>query len=174
VLNSILNPSLPLGEGLFDPQNENENQDATAEPEMPEGIKSMEKEAMIAAERGDINHAIQIFTKVIKECPGNGSCYNNRAQAYRLLGRTDSALVDLGTALRLSEGKGKVASNAFCQRGTLLRKDGQDEAAMDDFRSAAALGSGFAKSMLVELNPYAAMCNAMLRKVFTEMSASKE
>ena len=34
---------------------------------------------------------------------------------------------------------------------------------MDDFRAAAALGSGFAKSKLVELNPYAAMCNAMLR-----------
>jgi hypothetical protein len=42
-------------------------------------------------------------------------------------------------------------------------KDGQDEAALEDFKAAAALGSGFAKSMLVEMNPYAAMCNAMLR-----------
>ena len=42
-------------------------------------------------------------------------------------------------------------------------KEGQDDEALEDFRDAAALGSAFAKSMLVELNPYAAMCNAMLK-----------
>jgi hypothetical protein len=42
-------------------------------------------------------------------------------------------------------------------------QDGDDEAALEDFKAAAGLGSGYAKSMLVEMNPYAAMCNAMLR-----------
>ena len=41
---------------------------------------------------------------------------------------------------------------------------------MADFQVAAEEGSGFAKSMLVEMNPYAAMCNAMLKNVFTAMS----
>ena len=42
---------------------------------------------------------------------------------------------------------------------------------MSDFQLAASEGSGFAKSMLVEMNPYAAMCNAMLRNVFTSMAS---
>ena len=42
---------------------------------------------------------------------------------------------------------------------------------MADFKLAASEGSGFAKSMLVEMNPYAAMCNAMLRNVFTSMAS---
>jgi hypothetical protein len=42
-------------------------------------------------------------------------------------------------------------------------QDGDEEAALEDFKAAAGLGSGYAKSMLVEMNPYAAMCNAMLR-----------
>ena len=42
-------------------------------------------------------------------------------------------------------------------------QEGRDDDALVDFQAAAAEGSGFAKSMLVEMNPYAAMCNAMLR-----------
>jgi hypothetical protein len=42
-------------------------------------------------------------------------------------------------------------------------QDGDEDAALEDFKAAAGLGSGYAKSMLVEMNPYAAMCNAMLR-----------
>ena len=44
---------------------------------------------------------------------------------------------------------------------------------MTDFKAAAKEGSGFAKSMLVEMNPYAAMCNAMLKNVFTSMAEGK-
>ena len=49
-------------------------------------------------------------------------------------------------------------------------QEGRDDDAMADFQVAAEEGSGFAKSMLVEMNPYAAMCNAMLKNVFTAMS----
>lgn len=41
--------------------------------------------------------------------------------------------------------------------------------ARDDFARAADLGSKFAKSQLVELNPYAALCNQMLRKVMSDL-----
>jgi hypothetical protein len=49
-------------------------------------------------------------------------------------------------------------------------QEGRDDDALTDFKAAAAEGSGFAKSMLVEMNPYAAMCNAMLKNVFTSMA----
>ena len=101
--------------------------------------------------------------------PRRPSSYNNRAQALRLLGRPDSALEDLDTAIQLSQGKGKAGSNALCQRGVLLRKEGRDDDAMEDFKKAAKNGSGFAKAMVVEMNPYAAMCNAMLKNVFTAL-----
>lgn len=76
---------------------------------------------------------------------------------------------DLDTAIRLSQGKGKAGSSALCQRGVLLRKEGRDDDAIEDFKTAATHGSGFAKAMVVEMNPYAAMCNAMLKNVFTAL-----
>ena len=80
---------------------------------------------------------------------------------------------DLDRAIHLSEGKGKAGSNALCQRGVLLRKEGRDDDAMEDFKMAAKNGSGFAKAMVVEMNPYAAMCNAMLKNVFTSMAEGR-
>ena len=106
--------------------------------------------------------------------PDRASSYNNRAQAHRLAGQPDSALKDLDRAIHLSEGKGKAGSNALCQRGVLLRKEGRDDDAMEDFKMAAKNGSGFAKAMVVEMNPYAAMCNAMLRNVFTALQEGQD
>merc|ERR1712045_588896 len=80
--------------------------------------------------------------------PERPSSYNNRAQALRMVGRPDSALKDLDTAIQLSKGKGKAGSNALCQRGVLLRKEGRDDDAMEDFKTAAKNGSGFAKAMV--------------------------
>ena len=81
---------------------------------------------------------------------------------------------DLDTAIELSKGKGKAGCNALCQRGVLLRKEGRDDEAMEDFKTAAENGSGFAKAMLVEMNPYAAMCNAMLKNVFTALQEGED
>ena len=86
-----------------------------------------------------------------------------------MVGRPDSALKDLDTAIQLSKGKGKAGSNALCQRGVLLRKEGRDDDAMEDFKRAAKNGSGFAKAMVVEMNPYAAMCNVIIKNVFTTL-----
>jgi len=169
VLTSILNPNLPLGEGLYDPEEEGlvENDPLQA---LPPQLKELEKQAMLAAEKGDTDTSIQLFGQIISASPNSASTYNNRAQALRLAGRPEEAKADLEKALNLSGGIGKVAANSLCQRGVLNRKDGHDDAALDDFKAAADLGSGFARSMLVELNPYAAMCNAMLRNVFTAMA----
>ena len=49
------------------------------------------------------------------------------------------------------------------------RLEGRDDLAKADFESAMQLGSAFAKSMIASMNPYAAMCNQMLKNVFTAL-----
>ena len=73
------------------------------------------------------------------------------------------------------ESSSKVAvRQAYCQRGLIYRRNGREQEAMSDFKMAADLGSEFAKSVLVELNPYAAMCNKMLRDVFSKLEDGLE
>lgn len=72
------------------------------------------------------------------------------------------ALEDLNKAINLSHGCGLAAAQAFTQRGMIYRLEGDDEKAVEDFKKGAALGNAFAKSMVVQMNPYAALCNKML------------
>jgi tetratricopeptide (TPR) repeat protein len=51
-----------------------------------EAAKSLEVEGVKAAESGDLDKAIGIFTRAINIAPKWASGYNNRAQAYRLKG----------------------------------------------------------------------------------------
>ena len=55
----------------------------------------------------------------------------------------DLALADLDTAVRLSRGCGRAAEQAYTQRGLVWRLRGEDERALEDFKSAARLGSHF-------------------------------
>lgn len=41
--------------------------------------------------------------------------------------------------------------------------------ARQDFEEAAQMGSKFAKQQLVEINPFAALCNQMLRQAFEQL-----
>jgi hypothetical protein len=62
VLNSILNPNLPLGEGLFDP----EEKVPEDKPEKDDAkVKELESQAVKATEAGDIKGALHIFDQVI-------------------------------------------------------------------------------------------------------------
>ena len=118
----------------------------------------------------------------ITAAPERPSCYNNRAQAYRLKGEIQSAMNDLNMAIRQyhdninsqNNSAKQAAKQAHCQRGLILRRNGREQEAMTDFKSAADLGSGWAKSVLVELNPYAAMCNKMLKDVFSKLEEGIE
>ena len=49
------------------------------------------------------------------------------------------------------------------------RLRGQDDDAREDFEAASSLGSAFAKAALASMNPYAAMCNQMLKNVFSAL-----
>lgn len=76
------------------------------------------------------------------------------------------AMSDLNKAIELSGGKGKIASQAFCQRAMLHHLACEEDLALKDWESASKLGSAFAKQQLVQRNPYAALCNKMLHDVF--------
>nr|CAD7423260.1 unnamed protein product [Timema monikensis] len=82
-----------------------------------------------------------------------------------------SALYDLDEAIRLSGGHGRSGCQALCQRALLYRKEGREDEARVDLQKAAAQGNQFARSQLVEMNPYAALCNAMLHNVMSKLSA---
>lgn len=85
------------------------------------------------------------------------------------------ALEDLGMALQLSKGVGRVACQAFVQRGLIQRLQGHEQEAHRDFEQAARLGSAFARRQLVLMNPYAALCNQMLSEMIKKLRGpSKE
>jgi tetratricopeptide (TPR) repeat protein len=121
-----------------------------------------------------MSEAVSLLTEAIAAAPTRPSCYNNRAQVLRLKGNPESALGDLDQAIKLSGGVGRTSAQALVQRGLIHRKDGRDDDATADFKAAAALGSAFAKSVLVQMNPYAAMCNKMLKNVFGALEMGDE
>lgn len=57
---------------------------------------------------------------------------------------------------------------ALCQRGIIKRKQNDIDGARDDFNECAKLGSKFARQQLVELNPYAQLCNQMVTKILSD------
>jgi len=79
------------------------------------------------------------------------------------------ALDDLSKAIELSSEKYQLTRcRALCQRGIIRRKRKEDEIAREDFNESAKLGSAFARQQLVELNPYAQLCNQMVTKILAD------
>ncbi|GFX17325.1 tetratricopeptide repeat protein 36 [Trichonephila clavipes] len=143
----------------------------TDEEELTESVieaKRLEIEAVKKAEVGNVDEAILILNQSIQMAPRRPAGYNNRAQAYRLKGNISAAIEDLNNTINLSGGKGRSACLAFCQRALIYRLQSKQQEAVADFEKAAALGSAFARSQLVLMNPYAALCNQMLRKVIAQ------
>ncbi|NWR75228.1 TTC36 protein, partial [Centropus unirufus] len=168
VLRAIFAPSAPFGDipGLDPEEEEEEEEEAGEEGEaLLERARALELEGVAAAEAGDVGAALQRFGEAIRLLPGRASAYNNRAQALRLRGDVAGALRDLDAAIRLSRGRGRAARQSLAQRGLLHRLQGRDERARRDWERAARLGSAFARQQLVLLNPYAALCNQMLREM---------
>lgn len=80
------------------------------------------------------------------------------------------AMDDLNQAISVSRGKGRVASNALCQRALIRKLEGKNEDAMSDLRAAGDEGNEFAKKLLVQMNPYAALCNQMLHQMINGLT----
>ena len=64
VLNSILNPNLPLGEAVYDPEEDLHDAGVEVEEDSKE-ILDTEKQAVQAAEKGDLKSALAHFDKVV-------------------------------------------------------------------------------------------------------------
>ncbi|XP_044134479.1 tetratricopeptide repeat protein 36-like isoform X2 [Bufo gargarizans] len=172
VLHAIFNPSAPFGDISGDKDNdieEEEDQDSRFPAELLEKTLKLELSGVKSAESGDVKTAVKMFTEAIALLPDRPSAHNNRAQALRLEGDVTGALQDLNRAVELSKGVGIAGRQALVQRGLILRLKGDNEAAREDFQRAAKLGSDFARQQLVLLNPYAALCNRMLRDMVQKL-----
>lgn len=175
VLDAIFNPLLPLGQEIPAEQSEDSVQQQQ-EPEVSAEdlqAKELEIQGVKCAESNDLEGALNHFNQAVTVAPARASCYNNRAQALRLRGDIDGALEDLNKAIELSRGEGTAACQAYTQRALIFRLEKRDEDALADFKRAANLGSSFARAQVVQLNPYAAMCNQMLSEVIGKLRAGE-
>lgn len=83
-------------------------------------------------------------------------------------------LEDQNKAIELSRNKGAAAAQAYTQRGLIHRLNEVEEKALEDFSKATELGSAFAKTMAVQMNPYAAMCNKMLAEAINKLKGEPQ
>ncbi|XP_075045824.1 tetratricopeptide repeat protein 36 [Mixophyes fleayi] len=172
VLHAIFNSYVPFGD-ISGQKDSDTHEDADLDSSFPaalvEEARNLELCGVNAADTGDVKTAVQKFSEAIALLPDRASAYNNRAQALRLEGNVTGALQDLNHAVELSRGKGVAGCQALVQRGLILRLKGDDEAARKDLQKAANQGSDFAKQQLILLNPYAALCNSMLRDMIQKL-----
>eukprot|EP00794_Sanderia_malayensis_P015252 gene15251-16826_t len=175
VLNVIFNPNLPLTENCKDQENvEKQHEDRQIDPQILNQVKELEIEGVKEAEAGNLEKSLQIFNNAINLAPSYAATFNNRAQLHRMKGDVSSAKEDLERAIELSNGHGKTAAQALTQRALLRKTEGDDEGSLEDFKKAAHLGNAFAKSQVVKMNPYAAMCNQMLSQAFGALRGTEE
>lgn len=85
VLESIFNPLLPLGDI---PQRPPKNENDINEENREDSLRAKELEAMGVdrAEQGNLDGALGCFNEACEICPSRSSCFNNRAQLWRLKG----------------------------------------------------------------------------------------
>ena len=93
---------------------------------------------------------------------------------WSFLAKEDNAFSDLDKAIELGHGRGKACAQAYTQRGLLKRLKGDEEGALEDFKKASSLGNNFARSMVIQMNPYAKMCNQMLSEVIGKLQRGEE
>ncbi|KAL4705913.1 hypothetical protein ACJJTC_017495 [Scirpophaga incertulas] len=163
VLRSIFDPTATIGDVVDN--GDTFEQEEELDTDSHQLSRSLCAQGVQLAESGRLMEALEVLDRGVEAAPDRAAAYNDRAQLLRLLGRDDDAMADLERAIQLTEGKrGRARALALCQRGVLRRRRG-DDSARQDFAMAAELGSGFAKKQVVELNPYAALCNKMLSQV---------
>eukprot|EP00049_Salpingoeca_infusionum_P018879 m.359148 g.359148 ORF g.359148 m.359148 type:complete len:208 (-) comp18450_c0_seq1:250-873(-) len=181
VLDAVFNPDMPFGaRGEIDAkmkqaeQLEAERLEAeapTIDPEVEAACTKLEGQAIVFAEQGETEKALELFSQAVDLAPTRAAGYNNRAQLYQMLQRPEDALADLDKAVKECQPiPRKVAAQLYAQRAMVQRFFGNDEAARKDFEVAGRNGNEWARKMAVELNPYAAMCNAMLSQAAHTMT----
>ncbi|KAG0351725.1 Tetratricopeptide repeat protein 36, partial [Gamsiella multidivaricata] len=173
ILDMVFNP-----EGTMLPDKETEtmlNTETTAiDPELLKKVKALETEAVLLADKDDIDGAIKKFTELIEMCPTYASGYNNRAQAYRIQNNSAAALKDLDKAIEYGNGQTAILKQAYTQRGIIKKLEGDKDGAQVDFERGARFGNPVAKAVSVQDNPISQLCGAMVMEMLNkEMNGSK-
>jgi tetratricopeptide (TPR) repeat protein len=91
--------------------------------------------------------AVECFTRAIACDSGTAKYYSSRGAAYLLQGRLHEALADLDASLRLDPKEGKT----YYQRGLVRMRQGDPDAALQDFRVAVTMGYALAATDLQRL-----------------------
>jgi tetratricopeptide (TPR) repeat protein len=79
--------------------------------------------------------AVQDYSEAIKLDPKNGENYNNRANAYSLLGKFDEAVKDYDEAIKLNDKDARIYAN----RGVIKQRLKKEDEAQKDFQKAVEL-----------------------------------
>ena len=136
-------------------------------------VTKLQSQAIAAADADDLPLALSLLTSALSHAPQYPPALNDRAQVLLLLHRPLDALTDLDSAISLLSPPHSPSPltlrQAHTQRGLIHRQQGREEEARADFAVAASLGSAIARQQLVAMNPYAAMCNAMLARAMQEL-----
>ena len=169
VLEAIFNPEMPFGSATKEPDMHGPA-DAKEDTEEEQQMREKERAAIKLAEEGRLEDALAAFTAIINEDPKRASGYNNRAQVYQMKGDKDLALKDLNTAIDECELSTRVAQQAYAQRGILKRLKDDTEGARKDLETAGHYGNAWARHEATKLNPYAALCNQMLKQAMDQLS----
>ncbi|KAF7280750.1 tetratricopeptide repeat protein 36 homolog [Rhynchophorus ferrugineus] len=169
VLTCVFNPNLPIEEVEVNPTAELKDEEQCTSLNLQ--TQQIEIEAIRLAECGKLEDALNLINSAIELAPERPSLYNNKAHMLQYLRRFDDAFETLTLCIALCTQKHrKTLSQACAQRGVLHKRAKRLKEARMDFEEAAKLGSTFAKSQLIDLNPYAAICNQMLRQVMDELN----
>ncbi|KAF9086486.1 Tetratricopeptide repeat protein 36 [Mortierella sp. GBA35] len=167
ILDMVFNP-----EGTMLPDKETEGmlnaEPVVIEPELLKKLRDVEAQAILLAEKDDIDGAIAKFTEVINLCPNYASAYNNRAQAYRIQNNDTAALQDLDKAIEHAGGQVPILKQAYTQRGIIKKARGEKEAAQADFERGARYGNPVAKAVSVQDNPISQLCGAMVMEMLNK------
>ncbi|KAI9334748.1 hypothetical protein BDR26DRAFT_776478, partial [Obelidium mucronatum] len=134
-----------------------------------EKLIALEKKGVEAAEQNELDLAVQHFSACVDMWPWYPSAYNNRAQAWRMLGETKKAKEDVEESIKYAEGQGneKVLKMAYAQSAVLKKNEGDLVGAEADLLKSARLGNEISKAA-VKNNPYAKMCNAMVTELMAQ------
>lgn len=92
-------------------------------------------EGNVYLEKGEINTAINYYTRAIKVKHRYAPAWYNRGLAWFMKGRYDKAIRDYTQAIKLSPGY----TSAWYNRGNAYMKSGRHEAAVADFTNALRL-----------------------------------
>ncbi|KAI7886713.1 hypothetical protein K492DRAFT_155584 [Lichtheimia hyalospora FSU 10163] len=137
-------------------------------PELLKELQALEKQAVGHANEGRLQEALDVLDQCITREPDYASAYNNRAQVHRLMKNNEAAMNDLDKVIStLGKGQPSILRQAYTQRAILKRSQGDSEGSRIDFEQGARFGNPIARTIAVQENPYAKMCNQMVMEMMS-------